>query len=254
MVSTNRPNSFAKDLMLEIPAGSVAGKSSVNKFGRNVLISAGATAEIWDGLIPYSFPATALITSISQTTDQVVMRGATVQVQGLDANWDFYVQEAVLDATLTTNVVTLTTPLIRVFRAFVTADVVGDSAIRIHNAGETVDYAVITAGNNQTLMAIYTVPAGKTAYITNYYCNMNPATNKDPTSMQMRVMSRDNAAVQAPRVRHTIGLSNTGNSYVQQEFVPYKTFTEKTDIYIDGAPVGKAADISAGFDLILVDN
>ena len=29
---------------------------------------------------------------------------------------------------------------------------------------------------------------------------------------------------------------------------------EKSDIYIEGTTVGKAADVSAGFDLILVDN
>ena len=37
-------------------------------------------------------------------------------------------------------------------------------------------------------------------------------------------------------------------------FKPYVKFTQKTDIYIDGTTVGKAADISAGFDLVLIDN
>ena len=31
-------------------------------------------------------------------------------------------------------------------------------------------------------------------------------------------------------------------------------FTEKTDVFITSTPVGAAADISAGFDLYLMDN
>jgi len=56
------------------------------------------------------------MTSISQTTDQVAMRSAVIEVQGLDASWDAVTQNATLDASDTTTVVTLTTPLIRVFR------------------------------------------------------------------------------------------------------------------------------------------
>jgi len=38
------------------------------------------------------------------------------------------------------------------------------------------------------------------------------------------------------------------------EFKPYRKIEEKTDVWVTGAPVGKAASVSAGFDLILVDN
>jgi hypothetical protein len=37
-------------------------------------------------------------------------------------------------------------------------------------------------------------------------------------------------------------------------YEPYYKFNEKTDIYFTAAPVGKPADVSLGFDLILVDN
>ena len=239
------------DLMLSISRGVIPGVSHVNKFGRNPLIASGGTAEVWDGLIAYSFPATALITSMSQTADQATLRGGTIEVQGLNASWEFVTQTKALDAANTTTVITLDTPLIRVFRAKVLENVVNTSPIRIHNAAETVDYAIININNNQTLMAIYTVPAGKTAYMTVLFTSMNPATNQDPTSMSVRMWARDNANGYERQIKHIFGLISGDHHH---DFKPYKVFNEKTDIYIEASPVGKAADVSAGFDLILIDN
>jgi len=41
---------------------------------------------------------------------------------------------------------------------------------------------------------------------------------------------------------------------MQHNFAPYYKFTEKSDIILKGAPTGASVDVSAGFDLILVDN
>ena len=225
--------------------------TGVNKFGRNTAVAIGVEEEVWDGSAAYVYPATALMTSISQTTDQAAMQGETIEIQGLDANWAAVTQNAVLNASDTTTVVTLTTPLIRCFRMKVLSSVVGDSTIRVHNAGETQDYAIISTGANQTQMAIYTVPADKIAYLTCYYAHVNPGTNLDPTSMPIRMWARDNANSYAPQLKHVVGQVSDG---FQHFFDPYLRFTEKTDIYLTAQPVGKAADVSAGFDLILADN
>ena len=240
--------------MLEIARGNIPGLSQINKFGRNPDIASAGTEEIWDGSAAYVFPATALMTSISQTTDQSTMRGKTIEVQGLDANWDAVTQNAVLDATLTTNVVTLTTALIRCHRMKVLANVVSDSDIRVHNAGETQDYAVITSGNNQTLMAIYTIPNGVTGYMTSFYSSLSPETNKDPTKMQVDLLGRDNDNGYEKQIKHSYGLPKEGSELFQHRYEPYKKFTQKTDVFVTGSPIGKAADVSSGFDFILVDN
>jgi hypothetical protein len=234
---------------IEAASGNNSGMTSINKFGRNEEVDIATEEEIWDGSIAYSFPATALMTSISQTADQAALNGGTIEIQGLDANWDLVTQTATL-GTPSTTVVTLTTPLIRCFRMKVLENVVTTSPIRVHNAGETVDYAIIGVGNNQTQMAIYTVPAGKTAYMTNYYSAVNPATNKDPTSNTIRLWATDNANGYARQIKHVHGLT-VGQH--QHHFDPYYRFTEKTDIFITATPVFKAADVSAGFDLIVVD-
>lgn len=239
------------NLYFDIARGAVVGASQINKFGRNSAVDIGVQEEIWDGSVAYTYPATALMTSMSQTTNQAAMTGETIEIQGLDANWNLVVQEVDLNASDTTTAVTLTVPLIRCFRMKVLGTVVGDSPIRVHNAGETTDYAVISIGANQTQMAIYTVPAGFTAYMTCYYAHVNPGTNLDPTSNPITLWATDNANGYAKQLKHVVGQTSQG---FQHFFAPYTIFTEKTDIFITAQPVGKAADITAGFDLILTDN
>ena len=243
------------DFMLDVAAGRVTGTTHVNKFGRNAAVVSGGTEEIWDGSAAYVFPATALMTSISQTADQATMRGQVVEIQGLDASWDAVTQNATLNAANTTTVVTLTTALIRVFRMKVLADVVTDQDIRVHNAGETQDYAIILAGNNQTLMAIYTVPNGKTAYMVSHYATVNPGGGQPGTlNVKMWAADRDNSY--AKQLKHSLGVSADPDAYgrFQHFHSPYYKFTQKTDIYITATTSGAAADVSAGFDIILEDN
>ena len=245
-----------KDSMLEIPAGNINGYSSVNKFGRSTAITTGNTWEIWDGNAAYSFPATALITKIKQATDQVgTDGGATIEVQGLDANWALVVQTADLDGTDTTTEVTLDTPLIRVFRMKCLENIVLAANVSCVATGGGTTYATITAGNNQTLMAIYTVPASKTAYMTSYYATANPGGGA-PTTFNVSLWAQDNANTYKPQLKHIMGVSADPDAYgrMQHSFAPYYKFTEKTDIIMKGAPTGASVDVSAGFDIILVDN
>lgn len=251
------------DYALNVSKGLVSGTTWVNKFGRNTGVASGSEEEIWDGSAAYSFPDTALMTSISQTADQAAMRGANIEIQGLNAAWELTVQTIPLDATNTTTPVVFTATtdavlgttgvaMLRVFRMKVLADVISDSPIRVHNVGETVDYAIIGTGNNQTQMAIYTVPANKTAYMTSYYAHHNPTTGQQFTSNPIRLWARDNANSYERQIKHITGLVVDG--FFQHTFEPYPKFTEKTDVYLTSFPVGGAADISAGFDLYLVDD
>jgi hypothetical protein len=249
------PSLYIPDTHLAMAAGGAVLWSdlwgTVNKFG-NGQITAGNTFEIWDGDMAYSWPVTALITHMSQTTDQATMRGETIEIHGLDANYAIVQQTAILDATLTTNTVELTIPMIRCFRVKALTGVVATSPIRMHNIGETIDYAIISVPNQQTGMAIYTVPAGKSAYMTQYWAHHNPATGQDPTSNAINLWSQDNANGYAPQFKHSVGLPN-GDGFVHP-FKPYQKFTEKEDIYMTASPVGKDANVSAGFDLIIINN
>ena len=242
-----------EDTGVLLAAGSLTGYSTVNKFGQNEDSAAGVLEDIWDGSTTYSYPSVATMTHISQTADQVALRGGKIEIQGLDSSWNLNVQTATLNSSNTTTPTALSTPLIRAFRMKVVTNTVSNSPIRLHNAAETVDYAIIGSGNNQTLMALYTVPNNKTAYMVNYYCSVTRSTANDPTGTEIRLWAADRKNDYEFQIKHAIGLPSASTPY-DQPFYPYVKFTERTDIKMTSFCTDKAGDVHAGFDLILVDD
>jgi len=244
----------ATDFMLEIAKGNVSGHSQVNKFGANPSVTQDTTEDVWDGGGTYSFPATALITKIAQATDQVgTDANATIELQGLDANWAEVTQFADLDGSDTTTEVTLDTPLIRIFRMKVLENIVLAADVSAVATGGGTTYATILAGNNQTLMAIYTVPADTTAYMTSLFFSNIDATSKTPTSVDITMWAADRANSYEFQLKHADAMPEAGSGR-QHFFKPYYVFTEKTDIKISASPKDQDGHVHAGFDLITVAN
>jgi len=241
------------DLMKEIPKGSFSSLSVINKFGSNPNISDGQIWEVWDGGSAYTWPTTDSITHIRSAVDSATTQSVVVEVQGLDTNYDLVIQNVTTDGTDSTTEVALTTALRRVFRMKVLDNSVMDQDLWVGPTGFASKQAIIQAGNNQTLMAIYTVPAGCTAYITNYYCDYVRTSAKDPDGIDFHIWFRDNSNGYAPQLKHEKGIPKQAPGF-QHFFKPYYKATEKTDIYITGNPNGKPADCHAGFDIILETN
>jgi hypothetical protein len=241
------------DPSLQIARGFFTGVGQINKFGANDAIAAGTEEDIWDGGGTYSFPSTPDITHIHALVDAAADRSAVIEVQGLDTLWAPVTQTKALDGTNSTTLVALDTALKRVFRMRVNDNVTLSQNVEATNAGDTTQYALMQAGNNQTLMAIYTVPAGKTAYITNYYWSVTESTGKQPISTEFRVWFADRANDYNFQLKHATGvpLAGPGDKHL---FNPYLVATEKTDIKMTAAPVGEIGDVHGGFDVILVDN
>ena len=204
----------------------------------------------------YQYSTTADIDSISSSD-----AGDTqdINIQGLDSDYNLVSQTVTLNGQTR---VALTTSLIRVFRAYNdnSADLSGHVMIYVNTAltggiptDTTKIRAVIHPENGQTEMAVYTVPAGKTAYLRSWYATTAGA-SKD-TSYIIRIKSRNINKVF--RLKHKSALSDTGTSYVQHKYVEPEVFVEKTDIEMT-AEIGEAvkteASISGGFDIVLVDN
>jgi hypothetical protein len=169
---------------LAIAKGDVVGASNVNKWGNAPdFDTADDEVTVWDGAedntawenMVYDFSTTADIDSISSTDAGDV--GLIVNIQGLDADYNLVSQSATLNGQ---NRVALTTPLIRIFRGF------NDNGTEF--AGHVVAYpnTALTAGvptdkskirmvihpdEQQTEMAIYTIPAGKTGYLLGGYAS-----------------------------------------------------------------------------------
>ncbi len=246
---------FGRDLMLEIPAGNVDDHSSVNKFGENSDSTKDVYEDVWNGGGTYTFPTSATITHIRSAVDSATTQGATIEVQGLDANWDLVVQTKDLDGTDSEDEVALDTPLIRVFRMKVLEDDVMDEDIW---AGDD-DFvlgaanAIIDAGDNQTLMAIYTVPNGKTGYITSYYGDYVRDATKDPDSVEFKLWMADRDNTYEFQLKHEKGFPKQAPGF-QHLFKPYLRVNQKTDIKLSAEPSAKDTHVHGGFDIILVDN
>ena len=251
-----------RNTLIDAPAGNITGVTTVNKFGANTTVGTSSTETVWDGSNAYSFPATATITHIRSAVDSASTQGLQIEVQGLDTNWALSTATHTLDGADSTTEVALATAgvaLRRVFRMKVVDSTAADQNIWVGATGMAAATAkgIITSGNNQTLMAIYTVPASKTAYMTNYYATLNKASGGGATvGVKIKLWVIDNANGYVKHIKHVAGVDSAADSQWRHDFMPYFKVTEKSDIYVDAENLSGSvtADVSAGFDIILVDN
>ena len=113
--------------------------------------------------------------------------------------------------------------------------------------------AQIRAGDNQTLMAIYTIPNGYTGYMTQFGASINKsgATAGAMADISLYKADAENSP-NARLVQHTAGIAVDGASLVDHRFHPNKVVAEKTDLIlsVDGV-TDNNTDISGWFDIIL---
>jgi len=239
----------AVSFLLEVSKGTVQGHKTINKFGRNTDIDT-IEEDVWDGGGIYNYSTTADITHIVSSSASDTME---IEIDGLDANWEEVTQTKTLTGT---TAVALDTPLIREPRMKNNS---GTAAVGVIQSGvgtTTGSFsaanlrAQISLGYEQTLMAIYTVPAGKTGYMTNFWGDINKSNTTG--ALDMTLWKRDFGGVF--RVQNTVGLLTAGTSHFQHEYAPYPKIEAKADIKITGIGSTVNFDVSAGFDLILVDD
>lgn len=162
------------DYFMNISRGKYNELSSIFKFGRNP--NTGVTETIvWDGATTYHFLDSAETMNIS--SDDIRDSGVTlddgawdIKVYGLDDNFNEINETLILNGTTP---ITTTKAFRRVFRAYILhsglATATEDAnlgSISITSSTTGFLQAKILPNNGQTSMAIYTVPRGKTAYIT----------------------------------------------------------------------------------------
>lgn len=255
-IPRDRNHEPISEIGLEVAKGSIPGYSFVHKFGHSDAVGT-TIGDIWNGAITYVFPsgATAMTLSSDDADDNSAGAGAqTVEIFGLDTNYN-EINETLLLSGLAP--VSTTKAYLRVFRMIVrTAGASGFNEGNIYlGTGTLVDgvppnifaeiiFTAAGKGENQTLMAIYTVPAGKTAYIIDYH--YSTPQNK---SAEMWIKVRPFGEVFQTKVRDMIFQNNKS----MQKALPIRV-EEKSDIKISAATDVGTTDIAASFDLILIDN
>ena len=236
---------LTKPFYLEVAQGLIPGYSFNHKFGAVPSMSSGATGSIWDvNDTLYPWDALGVGSVVNVERNDVGDNGITVTVQGLDENYNFVQEDIVITGADQTGSQLFT----RVNRAFITGATTNIANIDIEAAaagGTTV--ARITAGYGQTLMAVYTIPAGKTGYILH-----GTATGSSDTdaSGSMRVRYFGTGAF---RIGHAFELQLRGGQY-DYTFTTPIPIPEKTDIDIRATMRSNNKRITAAFDVLLVDN
>jgi len=247
---------------LAIARGDVTGSAFIHKFGNAPEFDKGdGFVTIWDGaedntaweLMNVNYSTSADIDSVSSSNagDSV-----DVQVQGLDTNYDLTLQTVTLNGQTR---VALTTNLIRVFRVknVGSTDLAGHCICYVNTAlsggvpsDKTKIRAVVHGDNNQTEMAVYTIPNGKTGYMRSWYASTSGA--KKGASHTLKIFARPFG--QVFQLKHKSSIIEEGSSYVHHEYIEPEVFAEKTDIEMKVNTDQDEASVSGGFDIVLVDD
>lgn len=227
---------------LQVARGQVAYHSAVHKFGAVPAMSVGTTGTVWD-VDDTFYPWASLASASTLTVDRASASdaGKTITIVGLDANYNEISENVTLTAA-TGNATT--NAFLRVYRAYMyngSATNVGNIDVKV----STTVVARITAGKGQTLMAVYTVPAGYTAYLTQGV--MSIKSGADATGDFFIRYGGETAF----RIAHTFEVSSA--EYFYAFHVPFAV-PEKSDIDVRASVRSNNARVTAAFDMILIKN
>ena len=223
---------------IDLAAGLLTGYSHINKFGYSGTDINGS-ATVWDNcgtIASYPYRAASTVTVASSNA---LDNTKTIRVTGLDQNY------LPLEEILIVGGPASTSQFVRVFRAQMI------SAINLGNISITQSSTVVAkilAGNSQTLMAVYTIPAGKTGYLIHFA----GSSDKANVSVLFRLIARSfNIADGTFAIKGLWGTQ--GGNPINYTYAVPLVFTEKSDIRID-AVTSATCGVGAIFDVILVDN
>ena len=239
-------------LGLNVSAGKIDGLSYINKFGHNPVVTTTTDPEdMWTYGGLYTFPSSAatLYVSSSDDTDDGV-----VNVQGLDANWAMQTKQVTLTGQTQA---AIDGTWISVFRAWTSTATSGDVYIAEQDGtisggvpqAATKIKAQILIADQQTEMAIYTVPAGKQAWICGWWGSILGGGATKAADLDLKQTTFGSST----RTLMSVGITSIGTSYFHYKFCTPQLLDEKTDLYIRIAEVTATCNLAGGFDLVLRD-
>jgi len=247
--SNTDPGTSGQSWGLTVSQGSISGHSFIHKFGAVPVMSTGTFGSIWDKsdtLYPWSAFDTPGIITIQTTLANGSLRtdddGLSITIQGLDEN--FLPASDIL--TIASGVATGTQTFGRVFRAYVSSN--GDTnSNEIRMSRGAVEVARISIGKAQTLMSVYTIPAGYTGYLMDL--SSTTQYNGDATvEIYSKVYGEP-----AFRIKDSFEVSGVGGPYNISYNFPEK-YIEKSDIDLRAITRTNNARVSASFSFLLVAN
>ena len=241
---------------LQVNRGLVPFHKIATQSGYNA--AAGTSDEtVWDGSSLYTYPAAATVMKVSSSSanDTAAGTGArTVYVSGLDSAGAEAVEVVVLNGQ---TAVSTATVFYRIFSVLVLTAGSGATAAGTIYIGEgTVTagvpatiYGQIVNDNNRTLMAMFTIPAGYTGYVTSAFASTGGNSGSaDYTNISFA--SRTYGGVFAIGGRSTLQQGSVGTT----DIVYSNGIPAWTDIEIRASGSAGTNRVSATFTILYIKN
>lgn len=256
---------------LSIAEGNVTGKTFIHKFGEAPDFDTGdGEVTVWDGANDALLGGGAMSYIYSSTADIGLLSSSSgsdtgdIEILGTDVSGALVAQTITLNGQTDVDISSVGgTDLKRVFRMINvgSSDFVGVIYLRTNGSAQTSGVpntantvrAIVNNGNNQTLMGLYTIPTGKTGYMRDWYAST--AGGSRSTNYKIRLKARPSGEVF--QLKHTSAITDNGSSYIQHKYEEPEVFEAGTDIEMTIEtiePAITASDVSAGFDIVLVDD
>lgn len=242
-----------KNFELEVAKGNIPGHELKSKYGRNPSVSTNSFSAIWNGGGEYTgFNAVgAELVTITSGSALDTLTGSgmrTIRLYGLDANGLRQTEDIELNGTTS---VTSTLSYLRLddakgLTAGADGHNVSDITIR-QSISTDVIFAVLPATYNSTMIACYTVPADKVAYILSRSAGI---ANKQSSTVDVRFKIRAPQSVFT--VAGEVTLNSQGTGFVERQFTVPRVVAPLTDLFIE-AEASNAVAVVALFDMLLVD-
>lgn len=232
---------------LQVARGQIDAHSTVNIYGFQNAVTT-AYLPIWEVASAYAYPAAAttmnLVSTVNTGGD---LSGTTILIQGLDANYAAISESLALTGT---TVAVTTKSYLRINSisvASVTGGVAPTGVITLKDLTNTTTYAQINATIGRSQMAIYTVPAGYTFYLSRIDAYTS-ANGSSADYAQYRNYSTTSTGVSSASQQAPFNVT-----YHAQRVMP-RPFTEKTDIQLQCKTSANTYAVSIAAEGYLIKN
>ncbi len=227
---------------VQVARGQIMGHSTLNIYGYQAAVTT-TNIPLWENATAYTYP-------VSATTMKLVSTDAgdtaTILINGLDANFAPISESVVLTGT---TAVTTTKSYIRINSMQVSVGSLTNPAgvITLKDMTSTTTYAQINAGVGRTQMAIYTVPAGYTFYLSRVDANTSFNGNN------ANYVIYKNYSVSSTGVVTVTQQAPFTQLYHTQRVMP-RPFAEKTDLQFQFVTSAGTAQVNVGVEGYLIKN
>ena len=174
----NKPRISCMPYTYDIAEENIADHDTFRALGYNSNVDA-TEEDLWEVGGAYVFPTAGMGLELHSSSDQDSGAGGvnpagtgvrSVEILYLDDTWVEQAETVVIDGT--TVVTTIATDILRIngFHAMTTGTGMAAAGnIELRHLADTPIYSYIAIGNNEALQAIWTVPMGKMAYLTDWH-------------------------------------------------------------------------------------